>query len=86
MEGRMTLAEVVAELVLVDAALAKLYEAQSYGIGSRNLQRVQYKDLIARKNQLERMQDRLSSTDGGAATNPIFGPAGGVSDRNGIDP
>lgn len=83
----MTLAEVVAELVQVDSALAKLYEAQSYGIGGRSLQRIQYKDLIARKNYLERMQDRLATDgQGGACTNPIFGPANSAPDRNGIDP
>ena len=81
------LAEYTAERTRIKAVLQKLEEAQGYGIGGRNIQRVQYKDLIARYNALTLACRRLdTSGEGGAATYPLFGVQGGTSDRNGIDP
>lgn len=69
-----TLAEVNTELAQIETALAAIYGgAQSYSIAGRSVTRAALKDLLARKNLLQRMASRLATTNGGAITNPIFG-------------
>lgn len=71
----MTYAEVVAELAMVDAAITKALEAQSYGIAGRSVSRVTYAELIKRKNDLQIMKKRMTAEadGGGSVTYPYFG-------------
>ena len=69
----MTLAEVTAELVKVDAAIDRCLEAQAYSISGRSKQSPMLATLYKRKNQLEDLKSKLSTTDGGCVRNPIFG-------------
>jgi ribosome modulation factor len=74
-----TYAEVVAELVKVNAAIDAITGtsstspgAQAYGISGRNITRAPYDALIKRKDYLEGMKSRLDPTSGGAVTAPLF--------------
>lgn len=69
----MTLAEVTSELLLVDAAITKCLEAQSYSIAGRSKTNAALSELYKRKNYLEMMKTRLDTTNGGAVRYPVFG-------------